>query len=490
MSALVLDNSTVELADTALLLAHAGPRVAPRCTWLPSFARPHAPASASVTEVSLRNVLSAVLSDDSTVSIVYLAHESPKHRYSLVRFEGRLVDQPVPDTQEQLSLRARAQAWCTAVMAAAYDGRSPPRKLKVLVNPHGGRGRARSMFDIHVKPILVAAGCTLDETLTTRPHHATEIARELSLDYDALVIVSGDGLIHEVFNGFHQHPQSDKAFAIPIAPIPAGSGNGLSLNLLGIQDGLDPRAGALNILKGRPLRIDLFAFTQGNQTRLSFMSQTVGLMADLDIETEHLRWMGDGRFVLGFLRSIVTRPTRRIEFNIQVVEQDKTCMADASSALRASASFGNGTQGDAAKPSGDTWIKYDQPCLWMFAGQGPYVSRSLMQFPVSHPDDGCIDISIQEIIPRKLLLSAMDGAERGRCYWFTSNRYFKATAYTAKPLDDSNGALVIDGELFPLQEFRVDVLPRHATVLSPYPHYAPEFTVIDEKGTSKDPSYI
>lgn len=447
MSALVLDNSTVELADTALLLAHAGPRVAPRCTWLPSFARPHAPASASVTEVSLRNVLSAVLSDDSTVSIVYLAHESPKHRYSLVRFEGRLVDQPVPDTQEQLSLRARAQAWCTAVMAAAYDGASPPvppsfvspslsRQIpttqaqgprqpprwsgmspsRLFLSPRPPFSRAGhapcSTFTSNPSSSLPAAPSTKHVRLhspllsllerssplvTTRPHHATEIARELSLDYDALVIVSGDGLIHEVFNGFHQHPQSDKAFAIPIAPIPAGSGNGLSLNLLGIQDGLDPRAGALNILKGRPLRIDLFAFTQGNQTRLSFMSQTVGLMADLDIETEHLRWMGDGRFVLGFLRSsklfyhprlslrteshpVVTRPTRRIEFNIQVVEQDKTCMADASSALRASASFGNGTQGDAAKPSGDTWIKYDQPCLWMFAGQGPYVSRCVRAF--------------------------------------------------------------------------------------------------------------
>ena len=32
------------------------------------------------------------------------------------------------------------------------------------------------------------------------------------------------------------------------------------------------------------------------------MSVSIGLMADLDIKTEHLRWMGDTRFVYGFLR--------------------------------------------------------------------------------------------------------------------------------------------------------------------------------------------
>ena len=32
------------------------------------------------------------------------------------------------------------------------------------------------------------------------------------------------------------------------------------------------------------------------------MSVSMGLMADLDINTEHLRWMGSTRFIYGFLR--------------------------------------------------------------------------------------------------------------------------------------------------------------------------------------------
>jgi sphingosine kinase len=66
--------------------------------------------------------------------------------------------------------------------------------------------------------------------------HAVKIASDISLDeIDAVVPVSGDGILHELINGFAQHKEPLKALRIPIAPIPAGSGNGISLNLLGIK---------------------------------------------------------------------------------------------------------------------------------------------------------------------------------------------------------------------------------------------------------------
>jgi sphingosine kinase len=70
---------------------------------------------------------------------------------------------------------------------------------------------------------------------TTHRGHAFDIAKALGVNYDAIVTVSGDGLIHEVMNGFANHKDPGIAFAIPIAPIPTGSGNALSLNLLGFE---------------------------------------------------------------------------------------------------------------------------------------------------------------------------------------------------------------------------------------------------------------
>ena len=71
--------------------------------------------------------------------------------------------------------------------------------------------------------------------VTERAKHATDLARDFSLDYDALVLLSGDGLLHEVYNGFAEHDEPLRAFAIPLAPIPTGSANGMAINLLGIE---------------------------------------------------------------------------------------------------------------------------------------------------------------------------------------------------------------------------------------------------------------
>jgi sphingosine kinase len=50
------------------------------------------------------------------------------------------------------------------------------------------------------------------------------------------------------------------------------------------------------------MKADLFSITQHDTKTYSFMSQAVGLMADIDIKTENLRWMGDTRFFVGLFQ--------------------------------------------------------------------------------------------------------------------------------------------------------------------------------------------
>ena len=54
-------------------------------------------------------------------------------------------------------------------------------------------------------------------------------------DYDAIITVSGDGILHELVNGLAQHKEPMRALRMPIATIPAGSGNSMSLNILGVK---------------------------------------------------------------------------------------------------------------------------------------------------------------------------------------------------------------------------------------------------------------
>jgi hypothetical protein len=50
------------------------------------------------------------------------------------------------------------------------------------------------------------------------------------------------------------------------------------------------------------MAMDLLSILQDEKRSFSFLSQSVGLMSDLDLGTDHLRWMGSNRFVYGYLR--------------------------------------------------------------------------------------------------------------------------------------------------------------------------------------------
>lgn len=74
-----------------------------------------------------------------------------------------------------------------------------------------------------------------NETVTEYNKHCHEFSKTMSLDYDAVVLLSGDGLVREVFNGFAEREDALDAFEIPVIQIPTGSANGLSLCLLGLK---------------------------------------------------------------------------------------------------------------------------------------------------------------------------------------------------------------------------------------------------------------
>ena len=79
------------------------------------------------------------------------------------------------------------------------------RKVLILINPFSGGGAAAANWVI-AKGLLDKAyiGMTIIET--ERAGHAYDIVnKELKHDdYDGVVTVSGDGLIHEVVNGLYR----------------------------------------------------------------------------------------------------------------------------------------------------------------------------------------------------------------------------------------------------------------------------------------------
>jgi hypothetical protein len=96
--------------------------------------------------------------------------------------------------------------------------------------------------------------------------------------------------------GLLSRPDWDAARRVPIAHVPGGSGNGLA-HSCGLRD---PHTAAFSICKAVVSPMDVASVLQPPASRQYIMlSVAYGSLANLDINTERFRWMGDLRFTLG-----------------------------------------------------------------------------------------------------------------------------------------------------------------------------------------------
>ncbi|KAJ7630848.1 ATP-NAD kinase-like domain-containing protein [Roridomyces roridus] len=386
--------------------------------------------------------------------------------------------------------------WVSEIQRQAYRDISPRRRFLAVINPHGGQGLAKKLWEETIEPIFNAAGCILTVRYTgpaSSPDNATNIARTLDLTaYDALVSVSGDGIVNELINGLANRPDAATALRTPIAPIPAGSGNALCVNIMGPGKVLDVAYGALNAIKGRPLPLDVCSVTQGDTRIYSFLSQAVGIMADLDMGTEWMRWVGGIRFVLGYLYGIITKKTYEVEITLKVVESDKRVMVDdynmdQQSSVRSPEpkdapgspsmpmpplAFGTT---DAPMPLGTIHDKLEAPLApgWhtfrtrvqsAVAGKMPWLARDSMIFPLAK-NDGLIDVVMAPPMSVMESFKSMEGQEEGRFIRLPVSYYYKVEAYRCTPLERT-GYISVDGESIPHRTFQVENHARLARILS------------------------
>lgn len=223
--------------------------------------------------------------------------------------------------------RQPVEEWIAKLLNCSYGDSQRKKRAKVLVNPHSGQGKARRWYSKYIEPLLRAARCSFDTVETRHAGEGLTISETLDIDaLDMVVVCSGDGLAHEVFNGLGKRPDARKAFSkIAVAHIPCGSGNGLSHNLNGT--GTVSKA-TLAIIKGIRKPLDLISITQGDKRTLSFLSQATGMGAESDLATERLRWMGDTRFKIGFLTRILAQKVYPTDIAVKIAIDSKSSIMD------------------------------------------------------------------------------------------------------------------------------------------------------------------
>ncbi|THV77358.1 sphingoid long chain base kinase 4 [Aureobasidium pullulans] len=384
-----------------------------------------------------------------------------------------------------------AKSWLAKLLDLAYGNSQRNKRIKVLVNPFGGQGAARKLYASEVEPLLRAAGCEIDAQETTHSGHAVEIARQLNVDaYDVVACASGDGLPHEVFNGLAQQQKPRRALRkVAVVQLPCGSGNAMSINLNGTNS---PSFAALAIVKGLRTPLDLMAVTQGERMYWSFLSQAVGIIADCDLGTENMRWMGSARFTVGILTRLLGKTVYPAELAVKVDIDDKQAIKVAYSHVRSQREDVSGRReweahqdldgdkhdslpalqyGSVLQDVPSDWEKASLPTLGNFyCGNMAYMSPDTPFFAAALPSDNHIDmVNVDGAIPRLKALDMILAVEQNKMFDMDVVNYRKVSAYRISPKlrpGQKVGYISIDGEKVPFEPFQVEIVGGLGTVLS------------------------
>ncbi|CAK9108038.1 unnamed protein product [Durusdinium trenchii] len=180
------------------------------------------------------------------------------------------------------------------------------KRVLLIYNPNAGKRQAESILNNVVLPGLQQRGIQCDVVPTERVGHAREIGMTRDLTgYDAAVSLGGDGTFHELVNGILSRKDGQR---LAVSLIPLGSGNGLAATLrqnmqrrgeeVSVWSELDAvlQWSIERIAGGRLAAVDLLEVEVMNKRLAAVMQVYVGLLAELDLVAEPLRWMGPARF--------------------------------------------------------------------------------------------------------------------------------------------------------------------------------------------------
>ncbi|KAI9800338.1 MAG: hypothetical protein M1825_004108 [Sarcosagium campestre] len=376
--------------------------------------------------------------------------------------------------------------WVYKLLDRAYGASLQRKRIKVLINPFGGKGSAEKWYLRDIEPIFAAAQCKIDVERTQLRGHAIDIAEKLDVDaYDVVACCSGDGVPHEVFNGFGKRKDAIRALSnVAVVQLPCGSGNAMSLNLNGTDS---TTLAALCVIKGLKTPLDLISVTQGTRRTLSFLSQSVGICAESDLGTENIRWMGSARFTYGILVRLLGKTVYPCDIAVKVDVADKASIRDSyrdelndrtpASERRDPDFQGSGGAGEGLPP-----LKYGSaidklPDGWdlvphdklgnFFAGNMAWVAPGTNFFPASLPNDGHIDlVCINGDISRLSSLQTLMAVETNSFFGLEHVSYRKVAGYRIIPKNQKDGYISIDGERVPFEPFQAEIHRGLGTVLS------------------------
>ncbi len=304
---------------------------------------------------------------------------------------------------------------------------------KVIVSSRSGGGKARHDWP-EIANLLKAKSIEFIASITDHAYHAIELAREAVLSgFRKLLVVGGDGAVHEVLNGLYSQSEVSPS-EVTVGLIPVGSGNdwsrlhripadyGRAVDLIaeaGVRTRLQDVACVHTLMDGKP-----YCRYMMNIGGLGFDSD---VCRRFDIAKEHGH-AGDRQYLKSLLSGFLAyRPLR---FRVAVDGEE----------------FYHGTAFSVA------------------LGIGQYCGGGMRQTPDAVPDDGLINVTVVGKLSKWKFLSKVPSLFKGDIY-----RHKEVRHTTGRRVEISAAPysyMEVDGEPVGITPVRIEVIPAGVQVVS------------------------
>lgn len=310
-----------------------------------------------------------------------------------------------------------------------------------------------SVISVQLCPITIST--RYNNAVTDRMLHAQEfVEKELVLaEWDGIVAVGGDGLLHEIVNGLaRRDPAGLSALRqMPLAIIGGGTGNGLYASVLQHSaQAMSPVDMAFLVIKGRLVQSDLSLIeTAGGERHLSFLSLSWGLISDVDILSERIRWAGALRQDIYGIWAILRRKRYRGRLSFL------PCPANSASASKQPTELP-----PLAGPLPPEWVTMEDHFLIVLVSHTSHIAEKAHTSPGKQLGDGAFQILVlRKPVSRGHLISLFLSLEHGGHVASEAVEVYAALAYRLEPLTEE-GIYSLDGEVLEYGTIRGSIIPQ------------------------------
>jgi len=245
-------------------------------------------------------------------------------------------------------------------------------KLLVIFNPKAAHGRSANQLAA-IRARFESIGIGASFVPTGYPGHATELVGATTLSaFDGVVAAGGDGTVFEVLNGLYQHPKEQR---VPLGVLPIGTGNAFAreLHLQG-----DVMSQAVDILQRGHTRLVDVGFVKTAEKSFHFLNIVLmGFAVDASLTAQKLKFLGQPAYTLATLWQVIKMKSYPL-----TLETD-----------------GERRQSDN---------------VFIAISNSRYTGTHFLIAPSARLDDGLLDVTMLENLPRRRLLKLFPSIYKGR----------------------------------------------------------------------------